>query len=88
MPLMDGYEATERILGMHHGKNGLNGGMNGTSTSHGPTVLAVTADVTDGALERAARVGMKGFMTKPYKLMDLQRLITEYCARNQAEAGA
>jgi signal transduction histidine kinase/CheY-like chemotaxis protein len=87
MPLMDGYEATERILGMHHAKNGgLNGGLNGTS--HGPTVLAVTADVTDGALERAARVGMKGFMTKPYKLMDLQRLITEYCARNQAEAGA
>jgi CheY-like chemotaxis protein len=82
---MDGYEATERILGMQHLKNGLNG-MNGTS--HGPTVLAVTADVTDGALERAARVGMKGFMTKPYKLMDLQRLITEYCARNQAEAGA
>ena len=86
MPLMDGYEATERILGMHQAKNGLNGGMNGASC--GPTVLAVTADVTDGALERAARVGMKGFMTKPYKLMDLQRLITEYCARNQTEAGA
>lgn len=85
MPLMDGYEATERILSMHYGKNGVNGGLNGAS--HGPTVLAVTADVTDGALERAARVGMKGFMTKPYKLMDLQRLITEYCARNQAEAG-
>jgi CheY-like chemotaxis protein len=84
MPLMDGYEATERILSMHRGKSGVNGGMNGAS--HGPTVLAVTADVTDGALDRAARVGMKGFMTKPYKLMDLQRLITEYCARNQAEA--
>jgi signal transduction histidine kinase/AmiR/NasT family two-component response regulator len=84
MPLMDGYEATERILSMHRGKNGVNGGLNGAS--HGPTVLAVTADVTDGALDRAARVGMKGFMTKPYKLMDLQRLITEYCARNQAEA--
>lgn len=86
MPLMDGYEATERILSMHYGKNGVNGGLNGAS--HGPTVLAVTADVTDGALDRAARVGMKGFMTKPYKLMDLQRLITEYCARNQAEAVA
>jgi CheY-like chemotaxis protein len=84
MPLMDGYEATERILSMYRGKNGVNGGLNGAS--HGPTVLAVTADVTDGALDRAARVGMKGFMTKPYKLMDLQRLITEYCARNQAEA--
>lgn len=85
MPLMDGYEATERILNMHRANNGVNGGMNGAS-SHGPTVLAVTADVTDGALDRAARVGMKGFMTKPYKLMDLQRLITEYCARNKAEA--
>lgn len=85
MPLMDGYEATQRILDMHYAKNG---GLHSTAAaSQGPTVLAVTADVTDGALERAARVGMKGFMTKPYKLMDLQRLITEYCvARSQAEA--
>lgn len=69
MPLMDGYEATERILSME-----------GVQQSRKPTVLAVTADVTDSALERAAGVGMKGFMTKPYKLLDLQRLITEYCA--------
>ncbi|KAK6439083.1 hypothetical protein LTR95_004714 [Oleoguttula sp. CCFEE 5521] len=72
MPLMDGYEATERILGMQGGR--------------APTVLAVTADVTDGALERAARVGMKGYMTKPFKLLDLQRLITEFCVRSQAES--
>jgi len=72
MPLMDGYEATERILSMDR------------AGEEGPpaTVLAVTADVTDGALERAAKVGMTGFMTKPYKMMDLQRLITEYCARS------
>lgn len=24
-------------------------------------------------------MGMKGFMTKPFKLLDLQRLILEYC---------
>ncbi|THY45208.1 hypothetical protein D6C97_08693 [Aureobasidium pullulans] len=77
MPFMDGYEATEKILAMTHGKNGVCGGT--------PTVLAVTADVTDGALERAAKVGMKGFMTKPFKLMDLQRLILEYCARSGSE---
>ncbi|KAI4725142.1 hypothetical protein E4T49_07101 [Aureobasidium sp. EXF-10728] len=77
MPFMDGYEATEKILAMSHGKNGACGGT--------PTVLAVTADVTDGALERAAKVGMKGFMTKPFKLMDLQRLILEYCARSGSE---
>lgn len=72
MPLMDGYEATERILRMDGKEN------------KSPTVLAVTADVTDGALERAAEVGMRGFMTKPYKLLDLQRLITEYCASHRA----
>ena len=77
MPLMDGYEATEKILGM----NGLHGYAKG-----GPTVLAVTADVTDHALERAAAVGMKGYMTKPYKMLDLQKLITEYCAGSQAES--
>ncbi|KAK1069744.1 hypothetical protein LTR74_004623 [Friedmanniomyces endolithicus] len=76
MPLMDGYEATERILGMEGG------------VGRKPTVLAVTADVTDGALERAAQVGMRGFMTKPYKLMDLQKLILEYCARNHVESGS
>ncbi|KAK0949177.1 hypothetical protein LTR91_026667, partial [Friedmanniomyces endolithicus] len=76
MPLMDGYEATERILGMDGG------------VGRKPTVLAVTADVTDGALERAAQVGMRGFMTKPYKLMDLQKLILEYCARNHVEGGS
>jgi CheY-like chemotaxis protein len=72
MPLMDGYEATEKILSMQ-------APVNGHEWKH-PTILAVTADVTDGALERAAKVGMKGFMTKPYKLMDLERLIVEYCA--------
>jgi len=71
MPLMDGYEATERILSMEAEK--------------APTVLAVTADVTDGALERAAAVGCAGFMTKPYKMADLQKLITEYCSRMHVE---
>lgn len=70
MPLMDGYEATEKILG---------------AAGKRPTVLAVTADVTDGALGRAAEVGMKGYMTKPYKLADLQRLIEEYCASHEGK---
>ncbi|KAL2350710.1 hypothetical protein BJ546DRAFT_856649 [Cryomyces antarcticus] len=73
MPFMDGYQATERILSMD------------TNGNRKPTVLAVTADVTDGALEKAAEVGMKGFMTKPYKLLDLERLILEYCATKEME---
>jgi CheY-like chemotaxis protein len=44
-----------------------------------PTVLAVSADVTDEALNRARKVGIKGYMTKPYKLSDLERLILGFC---------
>lgn len=51
----------------------------------GVTVLAVSADVTESALERAKEVGMEGFMTKPYKLLDLERLILEYCAEDGKE---
>jgi CheY-like chemotaxis protein len=74
MPYMDGYEATEKILSMRYGQQA-----DGFTSRKIPTILAVTADVTDGALERAAKAGMKGFMTKPYKLVDLEKLIVEYC---------
>jgi CheY-like chemotaxis protein len=83
MPLMDGYEATERILSMEFLGEAGKGQQHPSGRVSPPTVLAVTADVTDGALERAARVGMKGFMSKPYKLIDLQRLITEYCSSHK-----
>ena len=52
------------------------------------TVLAVSADVTDSALERASEVGMEGFMPKPYKLLDLERLIMEYCVGQGAIVAA
>ena len=93
MPFMDGYEATERILSMEYGTVGEEDEEEEEvvvgSVGHGqmrlnrgpPTILAVTADVTDDALKRAEEVGMKGFLSKPYKLRDLQKLILEYCAR-------
>ena len=46
---------------------------------HHLTVLAVTADVTAEASARAEEVGMKGLMTKPFKLVDLERSILRYC---------
>jgi CheY-like chemotaxis protein len=81
MPYMDGYEATERILNM--GKQGATpsseGGVATSSTPKTPVVLAVTADATDAAFERARLIGMRGFMTKPYRLLDLEKLIMEHC---------
>lgn len=79
MPNMDGYEATRRILDMQ-----AKGTLPGSSPDRNVTVLAVSADVTGEALEKAAKAGMKGFMTKPYKLLDLERLIIECCQSRAA----
>ncbi|KKK20662.1 hypothetical protein ARAM_000341 [Aspergillus rambellii] len=96
MPEMDGYEATSKILQLvdeyrdQLPSSSLPVRQGQSLPSHSvepngirpqpPTVLAVSADVTDEALSRAAKVGIKGYMTKPYKLMDLERLITGFCS--------
>ncbi|RAL05833.1 sensor histidine kinase/response regulator [Aspergillus ibericus CBS 121593] len=82
MPEMDGYEATSKILQLMDESSGH---LPSTATPAArplvaPTVLAVSADVTDEALSRASKVGMKGYMTKPYKLSDLERLILGFCS--------
>ena len=84
MPQMDGYEATKKILAMEKEKR--TRGIRAESDDdrarrkHNVMILAVSADVTDSAVEKAHEVGMAGFLTKPYKLMDLERLIIEYCS--------
>jgi CheY-like chemotaxis protein len=80
MPEMDGYEATEHIFKMF--ENDDESRPNRPSFPI-PTVLAVSADVTDEAISKATTTGMEGFMTKPYKLRDLQRLIEEFCVRSE-----
>jgi len=94
MPYMDGYEASERILNMSWNPPQsedpeTSGKIHEQDRGNKvPTILAVTADVTDGALEKAATVGMKGFLTKPFKVVDLERLILEYCATRRSEGEA
>jgi CheY-like chemotaxis protein len=83
MPEMDGYEATEHILNMYRDDASVKEGCRSNTLMSAPIVLAVSADVTDEAINRAAKTGMEGFMTKPYKLMDLQKLIVEFCIRSE-----
>jgi signal transduction histidine kinase len=85
MPEMDGYEATSKILGLvdEYQRQALQKQPSCQANNlllPSPTVLAVSADVTDEALGRASKVGIKGYMTKPYKLSDLERLIVEFCS--------
>lgn len=88
MPQMDGYEATKRILAMEKEKRkrGIRSESDDDRARRKPNnhvmILAVSADVTDSAVEKAHEAGMAGFLTKPYKLMDLERLIIEYCSEN------
>jgi CheY-like chemotaxis protein len=84
MPEMDGYEATSKILRLVDDYQRRTLQEQPKSQANNlllplPTVLAVSADVTDEALGRASKVGIKGYMTKPYKLSDLERLIVEFC---------
>lgn len=82
MPGMDGYQATQEIFDIFK-PMAANRGSRYTGMAP-PTVVAVSADVTDKAIRRATAVGMEGFMKKPYKLVDLQRLIECVCDRNEA----
>jgi CheY-like chemotaxis protein len=70
MPLLDGFQASETILSMPEY----------ASSGKRPTILAVSADVTDAAVEKAVKSGMSGFVTKPFVTRDLVRLIRTYCA--------
>jgi signal transduction histidine kinase/ActR/RegA family two-component response regulator len=65
MPRMNGYEAFKRIRAMYG--------------DHPPVVLAVTADVTDEATMKVVNSGMKGPLTKPYKMKELERNLLEFC---------
>ncbi|KAF3006034.1 hypothetical protein E8E13_010748 [Curvularia kusanoi] len=73
MPHLDGFQAAESILSMSEL----------ASRGRKPTILAVTADVTDAALDKAASSGMKGYVTKPFVSRDLVRLIRTYCATRE-----
>lgn len=78
MPEVDGYEATEKIFELFKSRPAA---AEASIPAALPTVIAVSADVTEKAIARATAVGMEGFMTKPYKLVDLQHLIVEICDR-------
>lgn len=74
MPNVDGYEATERILEMAPR----------SQEGEGPVVFAVSADITSDSLARAKGAGMRGFVSKPYRVMDIQKLIVEHFGDREA----
>lgn len=64
MPIMDGYEATRRIR--HSSKPDI-------------PIIAVTAYVLPGDLDKCTRAGMNGFLPKPLNLARLAGMLAKWC---------
>jgi len=60
MPVMDGFEATRRIRVLQR--------------AHTP-IVALTAGVLEGDRQRCLDAGMDGFLPKPLKVEDLERIL-------------
>ena len=71
MPVMDGVEATHKILEYEKGNR----------LSHVP-IIALTANVSTGDREHFISEGMDDYATKPLDVETLKRLIAQYCHIN------
>lgn len=72
MPIMDGIDATKQILDLFPADVKRYPGIK-------PDIVAITADNLPDNLAKAENSGMRGYMVKPIKLNDLQRVVEE-CA--------
>ena len=70
MPVMDGFEATELIRGLNKG-----------SKSSTP-IVALTAHTQNSERIKSKEVGMNDFLTKPYTIEDLTRVIQTYTRKS------
>jgi CheY-like chemotaxis protein len=70
MPVMDGLEATKRILHKrkHH-----------QMQNAPPKIVFLTAHALKEYQEKAASVGVDGFISKPFKIEIIKNICTDLC---------
>lgn len=66
MPIMNGYEATERIRASSH------------PDARTVPIIAMTADAYTEAMERCRKAGMTQFLTKPFDINKISRLLAPH----------
>ncbi|MCL7489711.1 MAG: ATP-binding protein [Desulfobulbaceae bacterium] len=67
MPVVDGFEACQRIHGIAAEKSGKR-----------PCIIALTADATQSTRQRCREVGMDDYLTKPLDFVKLQRVVDNW----------
>ncbi|MCH4190684.1 MAG: ATP-binding protein [Butyrivibrio sp.] len=70
MPVMNGYEATEAIRGLHR-----------ADASEIP-IIAMTADAFSAALEHSREIGMNDYITKPIDPQQLRQTLEKYIKKS------
>ena len=72
MPILDGFEATQRIRLLEQ-----------DSMRHTP-IIGFTANALDGDREKCLACGMDDFTTKPIKINELEEKLRKWCAIDKA----
>ncbi len=67
MPVMDGYEATRKIIAAH--------------ADAAPPIIALTASVLEEDRRHCADAGMRGFLGKPLAINDVAETLARYAPR-------
>ena len=81
MPVVDGYEATIKILSLFRQMHPSNTYTNG----EGLYVVAVTAFVNEENIRRCYRVGMVDVLHKPVNCENLKSVLDKYYFENTCE---
>jgi two-component system sensor histidine kinase/response regulator len=68
MPLMDGYEATERIRALE----------SASGQDARTPIVALTANAMSGQLDRCVQVGMDALLTKPIHVEQLEEMLRRF----------
>lgn len=72
MPVMDGYTATELIR-------------SSPQPYHSVPIIALTADAMEEDKERCLKVGMNDFISKPFRLQEIESVLSKYLNDNYEE---
>jgi signal transduction histidine kinase/ActR/RegA family two-component response regulator len=74
MPVMDGYEATEAIQQLELPPN-----------RYRPPIVALTAHALPSEIQRSRDIGMVGYITKPFRVAELEQTIRQLCAHRLSQ---